>query len=76
VITAFYDRPAVVNRKQKLDTYTKCMLNEFQVAKLRALKEQPEGWQIATIYVRAQFESKIGMIKINPTIEKCHIRIV
>jgi hypothetical protein len=54
------------------------MLNEFQVAKLKALKEQSEigGWRNATIFVRAQFESKIGMIEVNPTIENCHTTII
>jgi len=76
MITTFYDRPSTINRKQKLDIYTKCMLNEYQVAKLKSLKDQPDGWQIATVYVRAQFESKIGTIEVNPTIEKCSMSII
>lgn len=67
-IMSFYDRPLEIKRKQTAVIYTKCMLNEFQVARLKELKKQPEGYQIATIYVRAQLDSKIGTIECNPTI--------
>jgi hypothetical protein len=76
MMTEFYDRPAEIKRKGKLEILAKCFLNELQVARLKELKTQPDGFQIATIYVRAQFESKIGLVEFNPTIEDRHMTIV
>ncbi len=69
-IAECYDKPSDILRKGKGDVFTKCVLNELQVSRLKELKEK-QGKDInnVTIYVNAHFESKLGLIEFKPILE-------
>jgi len=65
-IATCLDKPEI-NRKETQSIYTESFLSETQVSRLR--EEKQKGNTLATIYVRAYFESKIGVLEFKPTFE-------
>ncbi len=62
-----YDKPDEgIRPKGRSDVFTTCMLNELQVIRLRELQQSKSA--VATLYVNAQLESKIGLIEFARTI--------
>jgi len=70
-----FDKPLKITRKSKCEVFTKCILNELQVVRLREIKEKQNDAAIATIYIYALLESKIGPSKFEITLENRHVII-
>jgi len=69
-VVTCYDRPDIAGRR-KGEIFTRCFLNERQVARLE--EERRKGAVKATFYVYAYLESKIGLRKFCRTIENCPV---
>jgi len=65
-IATCLDKPEI-KRKETQNIYAQSFLTEMQVSRLR--EEKQKGNTLATIYVRAYFESKIGVLEFKPTFE-------
>jgi hypothetical protein len=76
-IATCYDKPSDILRKKKADVFTKSILNELQVNRLKEYKErQGKGYvDNVTIYINAHFESKLGLVEFKPTIENRPVTI-
>lgn len=62
-----------IARKSKRDIPTKCFLSETQTSRLREAKQR--GNMVATIYVNARLESRIGLVEFEPTLENRQVII-
>jgi hypothetical protein len=71
-ISTCLDKPTIPKRKQ-CDIYTKSFLNEAQVRRLN--EEKSKGRLTSTIYTNAYLESKIGLVKVEATLENRQIII-
>jgi len=76
-IATCHDKPSDIPRMKKTDVFTKSILNELQVNRLKEYKERQAGGHVdnLTIYVNAHFESKLGLIEFKPTIENRPVAI-
>jgi hypothetical protein len=76
-IATCYDKPSDIPRMKKTDVFTKSILNELQVNRLKEYKERQAGGYVdnLTIYVNARFESKLGLVEFKPTIENRPVAI-
>jgi hypothetical protein len=71
-ITTCVNKPEIA-RKSKQDISTKCFLSETQTSRLVEAKQRKNS--VATIYLSAYLQSRIGLMEFAPTLENRQIII-
>jgi len=67
-----FDKPDILRKKEN-QIYTTSFLNEIQVSRIKEM--QQTGELRATMYLKAYFESRVGLLELTPTIENCQVII-
>lgn len=71
-ITTCMKKPEI-RKKSKQDIPTKCFLSETQTSRLREAKQR--GTPVATIYLNAYLQSRIGLVEFALTLENRQVII-